>query len=148
MNKKYNIPVHHLKLMISLLLIFAVIAAYGQMRNFDFVGYDDQEYVTENSYVQKGLTVEGVKWAFTTFYSANWHPLTWLSHMLDCELYGLDAMGHHLTNVQFHIANTLLLFFILFKMTGALWHSVLVAALFALHPLHVEISPETPLFLT
>ena len=122
----------------SLCLIVAIIIAYGQVKNFDFVGYDDQEYVTENSSVKKGLTVEGLKWAFTSFHSANWHPITWLSHMLDCELYGLNPMGHHWTNLQFHIANTLLLFFILFKMTGVLWRSAFVAALFALHPLHVE----------
>ncbi|HUV50212.1 MAG TPA: tetratricopeptide repeat protein, partial [Anaerolineae bacterium] len=82
--------------------------------------------------------IEGLIWPFTTFHSANWHPITWLSHMLDYELYGLHPMGHHWTNLQFHIANTLLLFFILFKMTGALWRSAFVAALFALHPLHVE----------
>jgi len=70
--------------LISLCLIIAIIIAYVQVNNFDFVGYDDQEYVTENSKVQKGLTVEGLKWAFTTFHSANWHPITWLSHMLDC----------------------------------------------------------------
>ena len=138
MKKKYDIPDRHLKLIISLLLILAIIIAYGQIKNFDFVGYDDQEYVSENSYVQKGLTVEGLKWAFTTFHSANWHPITWLSHMLDCELYGLDPMGHHWTNLQLHIANTLLLFLILQMMTGAIWQSAFVAALFALHPLHVE----------
>jgi protein O-mannosyl-transferase len=124
--------------LISLCLIIVIIVPYWQVISFDFVGYDDQEYVTENSKVQKGLTVEGLKWAFTTFHSANWHPITWLSHMLDCELYGLNPTGHHWTNVEFHIANTLLLFFILLKMTGALWRSALVAALFALHPLHVE----------
>jgi hypothetical protein len=138
MKKKYDIPDYHLKLIISLFLIFAIIIAYGQVRNFDFVDFDDGSYITENIHVQKGLTIEGLIWAFTSFHSANWHPLTWLSHMLDCELYGLNSTGHHWTNVQFHIANTLLLFFILFKMTGALWRSAFVAALFALHPLHVE----------
>ena len=125
-------------LVVSLCLIVAIIIAYAQVSNFDFVGYDDQEYITENSHVQEGLTLESLIWAFTSFHSANWHPLTWLSHMLDCELYGSNPMGHHWTNVQFHIANTLLLFFIFFKMTGALWRSAFVAALFALHPLHVE----------
>jgi len=138
MNKKYDISDHHLKLIISLFLIFAIIIAYGQVRNFDFVGYDDELYVTENFTVQKGFTAKGVRWAFTTFHSANWHPITWLSHMLDCEFYGLNPTGHHWTNVEFHVANTLLLFFIFFKMTGALWRSAFVAALFALHPLHVE----------
>ena len=124
--------------LVSLGLIAVIIGAYIQVMNFDFVGYDDELYVTNNLHVQKGISLEGIKWAFTTFHSANWHPITWLSHMLDCELYGLDPMGHHWTNVQLHIANTLLLFFILFKMTGVLWRSAFVTALFALHPLHVE----------
>ena len=124
--------------LVSLCLIVVIIVPYWQVINFDFVGYDDELYVTKNLNVQKGFTAEGVKWAFTSFHSANWHPLTWLSHMLDCELYGLNPTGHHWTNVELHIVNTLLLFFILFKMTGVLWRSALVAALFALHPLHVE----------
>ncbi len=138
MKKKYDIPDHQLNLLISLLLIFAIIVAYGQVRNFDFIDFDDGLYVAENRHVQEGLTLEGLIWAFTTFHSANWHPLTWLSHMLDCELYGLNPMGHHWTNLQLHMANTLLLFFILKLMTGAIWRSAFVAALFALHPLHVE----------
>ena len=138
MKVKYNIPDRHLKMMISLLLILAIIIAYGQVKNFDFVGYDDQEYITENSHVQKGLTVESIIWAFTSFHSANWHPLTWLSHMLDCELYRLNPMGHHWTNLMFHMVNTILLFIVLELMTGAIWRSAFVAALFALHPLHVE----------
>ena len=124
--------------LVSLCLIAGIIAVYGQVSTFNFVGYDDQEYVFENNQVLNGLTIEGAIWAFTKFHSANWHPLTWFSHMLDCELYGLNPAGHHWTNVEFHIANTLLLFIILFKMTGTLWQSVFVAALFALHPLHVE----------
>jgi tetratricopeptide (TPR) repeat protein len=124
--------------MISLLLILAIIIAYGQVKNFDFVGYDDQEYVTENSHVQEGITVDGIIWAFTTFHAANWHPLTWLSHMLDCELYGLNPVGHHWTNLTLHVVNTILLFLLLKLMTGAIWRSAFVAALFALHPLHVE----------
>jgi len=125
-------------LLVMLCLIIGIIVVYTKVQNFDFVGFDDELYVTQNQYVQKGLSLEGIKWAFTTFHSANWHPLTWLSHMLDCELYGLNPAGHHWTNVEFHIANTLLLFFILFKMTGAIFRSALVAALFAIHPLHVE----------
>jgi len=123
---------------ISLCLIAAITVSYLQVIHFDFVGYDDELYVTENPHVQKGISLEGIKWAFTTFHSANWHPLTWLSHMLDCELFGLDPSGHHWANVEFHIANTLLLFIILFKMTRALFKSAFVAVLFALHPLHVE----------
>jgi len=124
--------------MISLFLILTIVMVYGQVKNFDFVGFDDQDYVTENIQVQKGLTVESVIWTFTTFHSANWHPLTWLSHMLDCELYGLNPMGHHWTNIIIHLANTILLFLVLKLMTGAIWRSAFVAALFALHPLHVE----------
>ena len=124
--------------LVSLCLIVAILVSYSQVINFDFVGYDDELYVTENLNVQKGFTAKGLKWAFTTFHSANWHPITWLSHMLDCELYGLNPMGHHCSSLQIHIANTLLLFFILQYMTGALWKSAFVAALFALHPLHVE----------
>jgi tetratricopeptide (TPR) repeat protein len=124
--------------LVSLCLIAVIIGVYNQVINFNFVGYDDELYVTKNLHVQKGISLEGLKWAFTTFHSANWHPLTWLSHMLDYELFGLNPAGHHWTNVEFHILNTLLLFFILFRMTGALWKSAFVAALFALHPLHVE----------
>jgi tetratricopeptide (TPR) repeat protein len=125
-------------LIVSFCLVVAIIVIYVPIIHFDFVGYDDELYVTQNSHVQKGFTPESLKWAFTTFHSGNWHPLTWLSHMLDCELYGLSSAGHHWTNVEFHIANTLLLFFILFKMTGVFWRSAFVAAFFALHPLHVE----------
>ena len=124
--------------LVSLCLVAAVIVTYIPVIHSDFVGYDDELYVTENKQVQEGFTSESLKWAFTTFHSANWHPLTWLSHMLDCDLYGLNPAGHHWTQVEFHIVNTVLLFFILFKMTGALFKSAFVAALFALHPLHVE----------
>jgi len=138
MKIKNNTSDRHLKLMISLLLILSIIIAYGEIANFDFVGYDDQDYVTENRQVQEGITVDGFIWAFTTFHAANWHPLTWLSHMLDCELYGLNPMGHHWVNLIFHMVNTILLFLLLNLMTGTIWRSALVAALFALHPLHVE----------
>jgi hypothetical protein len=125
-------------LLISLFLIVVTLAAFEQLRNHTFLNYDDDEYITKNRHVQSGLTLEGVIWAFTTTHAANWHPLTWLSLMLDCQLYGLDPSGYHLTNLVFHIASSLLLFFVLERMTGALWRSGLVAALFALHPLHVE----------
>jgi Flp pilus assembly protein TadD len=104
----------------------------------EFINYDDNAYITDNAQVQKGLTSKGIIWAFTTSHTGNWHPLTWISHMLDCELYGLNPEGHHLTNVLFHMANAILLFVVLRWMTGAIWRSGLVAALFALHPLHVE----------
>jgi len=126
------------ELFIGLFLTVATLAVFWQVLDHDFVSYDDTKYVTENHYVQAGLTKEGLIWAFTTTRASNWHPLTWLSHMLDCQLYGLNPRGHHLTNVFFHLLNTLLLFFVLQRMTGALWRSVFVAALFALHPLHVE----------
>ncbi|MFV9644564.1 MAG: tetratricopeptide repeat protein [Desulfobacterales bacterium] len=116
----------------------AILIVYCQAIHLDFNNYDDNLYVTENQQVQAGLTVGGLYWAFTTGHASNWHPLTWLSHMLDCELYGLNPMGHHWTNIQIHLTNTLLLFFILQYMTGAIWRSGFVAALFALHPLHVE----------
>jgi protein O-mannosyl-transferase len=133
-----NIFYQRLNLMISLLLILAVVIVYGQVGSFDFVDWDDGLYVTENVHVQKGLSEEGFIWAFTTSRGGSWHPITWLSHMMACELYGLNPAGHHYTNIAFHIANTLLLFFILFQMTGARWKSAFVAALFAVHPLHVE----------
>jgi len=138
MNVKNHISDPHLKLIIGLFLILSIVIAYGKVIKCDFVGFDDQVYITENSQVQKGITLDGIAWAFTTFHGANWHPLTWLSHMLDCELYGLHPMAHHWTNLIFHMANTLLLFVVLELMTGAIWKSAFVAALFALHPLHVE----------
>jgi len=119
-------------------LAAVVVAVYLPMLFNGFVSYDDHLYVTDNEMVQRGLSYEGLVWAFTTFHSYNWHPLTWLSHMLDVQLFGLNAMGHHLVNLLFHLANTLLLFAMLRKGTGAFWRSLLVAALFALHPLHVE----------
>lgn len=138
MNKNIAIKEYQIKWTICLLVSAAILVAYGQVRNFDFVGYDDQLYVTENIYVRSGISLKGITWALTTHHDANWFPVTWLSHMLDVELYGLNAMGHHWTNVQLHIANTLLLFFILQAMTGEIWKSAVVAACFALHPLHVE----------
>jgi len=102
------------------------------------ISFDDNVYITQNSFVQKGLCSESIIWAFTTGRASNWHPVTWLSHILDFELYGMNPGGHHLTNLLFHIINALLLFFFFRQMTGALWQSSFVAALFALHPLHVE----------
>ena len=124
--------------LINLLLVVLTLAVFWQVQNHDFLNYDDNEYVTENSQVQSGLNRDSIIWAFTTTHVANWHPLTWLSHMLDCQLFGLNSSGHHFTNVLLHICNTLLLFLLLKQMTGTLWRSAFVAALFALHPLHVE----------
>src|SRR3954466_3554573 len=123
---------------ITLGLYAPVIRTGPAEARYDFVNYDDPDYVTSNSHVQAGLTKESVVWAFRTGHASNWHPLTWLSHMLDCELYGLNPAGHHFTNVLFHIANALLLFGVLRKMTGSTWRSAGVAAVFAWHPLHVE----------
>ena len=120
----------------ALLLVTTVV--YAPVAGFDFVRFDDPDYVTHNDHVRAGLTWQGVRWAFTTGHVANWHPLTWLSHMLDVELLGVNAGAHHVVNVVFHAANTLLLFVALQRMTGAVGRSAVVAALFAVHPLHVE----------
>lgn len=123
---------------ICLALALVTAAVYCQVSSYDFINYDDPGYISENLHIQNGITLQSVKWAFTTGCMGNWHPLTWLSHMLDWRLYGSNAGGHHLTNLIFHIANTLLLFIVLKQMTQRTWPSAFVAALFALHPLHVE----------
>ncbi len=125
-------------LLVCVVLALANFGLYWPVANYEFVKYDDDTYITDNRIVQRGLSFEGVEWAFTTGRASNWHPVTWLSHMLDCQVFGLESGGHHLVNVVFHTANALLLFFILYRMTTALWASAFVAALFALHPLHVE----------
>ncbi|HLG23231.1 MAG TPA: hypothetical protein VI382_10470, partial [Candidatus Manganitrophaceae bacterium] len=122
----------------SAILALVTLVLFWQVQNHDFINYDDPLYVTENRHVQTGLTRESAVWAFTSAEAANWHPLTWLSHMVDVDLYGLNPKGHHLTNLVFHVMNTLLLFWVLRRMTGALWRSAFAAALFAVHPLHVE----------
>jgi tetratricopeptide (TPR) repeat protein len=124
--------------LIGIALLAALLWAYYPIYHADFVNYDDGLYVIDNAHIRDGLTAQAIAWAFGTFYAANWHPLTLLSHLIDFQLYGMNAAGHHLTNVIFHIGNTLLLFLVLRLMTGALWRSALVAFLFALHPLHVE----------
>jgi tetratricopeptide (TPR) repeat protein len=113
-------------------------AVFGETLTHDFVNFDDHVYVYENPLVVRGLSPEGIVGAFTHTHSRNWHPLTTLSHMLDCQLYGLNAGGHHFTNVILHTISVLLLFLVLKQMTGALWQSAFVAVLFAIHPLHVE----------
>ncbi len=119
-------------------LVFLTVAVFWQTRAFRFVNFDDTEYVTRNPHVLSGLTWEGIRWAFMHPHFGNWIPLTLMSHMLDCELYGLDAAGHHSTNLQLHLLNTLLLFLFLSQATGSVWRSAFVAAVFAVHPLHVE----------
>jgi tetratricopeptide (TPR) repeat protein len=123
---------------IVLALALTTLLVYLPVTHDGFLNYDDQDYVTGNSMVQKGLTWAGIKWAFTTGHASNWHPITWLSHMTDCELFGLNPGGHHLVNVLFHAANAALLFILLLRLTGALWPCAFIAALFAWHPLHVE----------
>ena len=118
-------------------LALVTLVVYLPTRHHGFVAYDDQQYVTDNPRVQAGLTWSGLIWAFG-FHAGNWHPAAWLSHMLDCQLYGANAGGHHLTSVLLHVASALLLFSVLNRMTGARWRSAAVAALFAWHPLHVE----------
>jgi tetratricopeptide (TPR) repeat protein len=126
------------RLTLCLLLASITLLCYWPLTHHNFINFDDQDYITENLHVKTGLTWYNVIWAFRTGYYANWHPLTWISHMADCQFYGLNAGGHHLTNLLFHVANTLLLFLLLNRMTGTLWRSAFVAALFAWHPLHVE----------
>ncbi len=126
-------------LVISLALVLAVLIAFWPTTGNKFVDWDDGPYVTRNPHVRGGLTLNGVVWAFTSLgYAENWHPLTWLSHMLDVELFGLNPRGHHLVSVILHAGNAILLFLVLRAMTGTLWRSALVAVLFAVHPLHVE----------
>ena len=144
-----------IEIRISLLLIMSVLAIYAQTVSFDFIDFDDTLYVKQNPVVQEGITFRGLIWAFKSLDSGNWHPLTWLSHMLDCEWFGMDSGKHHLINVGFHLANTLLLFVLLNKITkereaefpqlhflnrghGRLWSCAATAMLFAVHPLHIE----------
>ncbi|MGD0551336.1 MAG: glycosyltransferase family 39 protein [Sedimentisphaerales bacterium] len=124
--------------LICLILGLTIFAVFYQVHSFKFITYDDPYYVYKNPDIQSGITLESVKWAFTTDCTANWHPLTWLSYMLDRQLFGENAGAYHITNLIFHIVNALLLFIVLKQMTGVLWQSAFAAALFALHPLHVE----------
>jgi tetratricopeptide (TPR) repeat protein len=124
--------------LISAGLVLLILAAFEPLRHNDFISYDDDFYVTSNRYIQSGITRESVAWAFTTGHQANWHPLTWLSHMLDIELFGLNPLGHHLHNLLLHTVSTVLLFWLLHNMTGAVWRSAFVAMAFGIHPLRVE----------
>ncbi len=124
--------------LIALLLALTTLVVFLPAGRFSFLNYDDNDYVTDNPHVKTGLTSAGVKWAFTAFHAGNWHPLTWISHMADCTLFGLNPGAHHFVNILFHSANAALLFVLLVRLTGKIWPSALVAALFAWHPLHVE----------
>jgi tetratricopeptide (TPR) repeat protein len=125
-------------LLVCLLLTSVTVACYWPITRNNFVSIDDPDYLTGNSHVVGGLSWSGFVWAFKSTEASNWHPLTWLSHMADCELYGLNPAGHHLTNLLLHTLSSLLLFLLFNQMTGSVWRSATVAALFALHPLHVE----------
>ena len=137
-----NIPKHknflYKNVFIVVLLITLIISIYWQVTDHDFINFDDVAYVTDNDLVKQGITAQGIVEAFTTIQACNWHPLTWISHMLDWEIFGMNPGMHHLVNVIFHTLSALLLFLIMQQMTGALWKSAAVAALFAVHPLHVE----------
>ena len=124
--------------LIYLLLTAATIIAFWQVSQCDFITYDDPLYVTKNTHIMNGVTVDSVRWAFTSVYFNLWLPLTMISHMVDVQLFGLNPHGHHMISLLFHIANTLLLFFVFHRMTKAPWKSAFVAALFAIHPLHVD----------
>ncbi len=123
---------------VCVFLAAIVWAVFGQTLRHEFINYDDPSYVYENPKVARGLTSEGAVWAFTQVHSFNWHPVTWISHMLDSQLYGLNPSGHHFTNILLHLTTAVLLFLILERMTGVLWRSAFVSAVFAIHPLRVE----------
>ena len=125
-------------LVVAAVLIAIVLFIYSPVRHYGFLSYDDAPYLTKNSQVTRGLTGQGILWAFSTGHASNWHPVTWLSHMLDVQMYGMNAGLHHITNLLFHIANAFLLFMLLYRTTGAWRRSPMVAVLFAAHPLHVE----------
>lgn len=129
---KYRIPAIYMFLSVITFL------SYMEVSNYGFVDYDDPDYVSENHYVMKGLSFENIKWAFTASHVGTWQPVTWLSLMLGCQIHGLDPGWHHLTNLFFHIANTLLLFWFIRRITGSSWRSAFIATIFAIHPIHVE----------
>src|SRR6202012_949862 len=122
----------------SVLVFLLTLAVFLPSVRWGFVNLDDFDYVYHNPMVSRGLTTQGVAWAFNGAHAANWHPLTWLSHMADCQIYGLHPGGHHLTSVLLHAATAIALFLALGQMTGAPWRSLLASALFAAHPLRAE----------
>ena len=126
-----------MKKIICVLLGVLILVVYSKVQYHEFVNYDDGRYITENKHI-KDFSKENFIWAFTQSHSANWHPVTWLSHMLDVQLYGLNPRGHHLTSLALHIANSLLLFLVFARMTGSIWRSCFVASLFAFHPINIE----------
>src|SRR3984893_7783311 len=127
-----------LSLGVCLFLIAITWLVFGQTLGHEFVNFDDHVYVYENPVITGGLTLPGIIWAFTHSHARNWHPLTTISHMLDCQLFGLNPGGHHFTNVVLHTIAVVLLFVVLRDMTGNTWRSAFVAAVFAIHPLRAE----------
>ena len=123
---------------VGIFLVIIVWAVFGQTIHHGFINFDDGIYVYQNPQVLAGLTWKGIRWAFTYTQIGHWHPVTWFSHMLDSSVWGRRVGGHHLTNVLLHMTTAILLFLALKQMTGALWQSAAVAALFAIHPQHVE----------
>jgi len=141
MLNKINISPDRQKLIVYLVLTIVTLAVFWQVHQYDFINFDDPAYVTENSHIPSGITLDGFRWAFSTIsikQTGLWNPLVWLSLMFDYQLHGLNAGGYHLTNVILHVMSSLLLFWLFNRMTGAIWRSAFVAALFAFHPLHVE----------
>jgi len=138
MLNKIHISPQRQKLIVYIVLIVVTFVVFWQVNQYDFVNFDDSVYVTENSHIQSGITLDGFRWAFSTRYADLWTPLVWLSFMFDYQLIGLNAGGYHLTNLILHIMSALLLFWLFNRMTGAIWRSAFVAGLFAFHPLHVE----------
>jgi protein O-mannosyl-transferase len=133
-----NISPNRQRVIVYVVLAIVTLAVYRQVNQYDFLNYDDVVYITQNIHIQSGVTTDGLRWAFSTMYFGLWNPLVWISYMFDYQLHGLNAGGYHLTNLLLHILSTLLLFWLFCRMTGAIWKSAFVAALFALHPLHVE----------
>jgi len=138
MLNKINISSKRQILIVYVVLAVVTLAVFWQVNQYDFITFDDHMYITQNSHIQSGITLDGFRWAFSTKYLGLWNPLVWLSLMFDYQLHGLNAGGYHLTNLILHIMSALLLFWLFNRMTGAIWKSAFVAALFALHPLHVE----------
>ncbi len=127
-----------LDILVCLFIVIAILVVYWQVRNHTFVNFDDSSYILNNPHIRTGLNFEGIAWAFSFPGFDYWHPMTWLSHMLDCHLYGLKAGMHHQISLILHILNSMLLFLVFKKMTGAIWRSAFVAAMFAIHPMNVE----------
>ena len=123
---------------VCVVLCLVTLGLYWQTLGHEFLNYDDDFYLTNNLRVQAGFALENIEWAFRSTLAAHWHPLTWLSHMLDFKLFGMNPGGHHIASVFFHCANSVLLFLLLSRMTRGAWRAAFVAALFAVHPLHVE----------